>query len=180
MEHVAAAMDQCCQLIAAQKNNQHDEGSCRVVATSLLFNLNFAKGNVCFLLPHKLMPLPAAGCLNLMEFLLKRKWSDLFSKTNGLVITRSTDPSRLELSMTESDDQWLLTLDRHPELTRDTGLWWRLEFIPDPIDPCPICFEPNPDVRTNCKHVFHVACLANWLTTSPNQNCPICRKLLFE
>ena len=41
---------------------------------------------------------------------------------------------------------------------------------------CPICFDDNTEnlVTTPCKHIYHTACIEEWLKT--HTNCPLCRK----
>lgn len=48
----------------------------------------------------------------------------------------------------------------------------------DKEDDCPICMEKlNGKLgHLECNHYFHEECLKKWLETSPNSNCPICRK----
>lgn len=56
-----------------------------------------------------------------------------------------------------------------------------IEQKPVPATPtvaeCSICFE-NAEIRirTRCSHIFHQACLDQWLTTpGSNGRCPVCR-----
>ena len=41
---------------------------------------------------------------------------------------------------------------------------------------CPICFDDNTVnlVSTPCKHIYHTACIEEWLKT--HNTCPLCRK----
>ena len=46
-------------------------------------------------------------------------------------------------------------------------------------DTCPICFEPlelEPNVITECNHIFHNDCLLGWCRAKgANPTCPVCR-----
>ena len=46
-------------------------------------------------------------------------------------------------------------------------------------DTCPICFEPlelEPNVITECNHIFHNDCLLGWCRAKgTNPTCPVCR-----
>ena len=54
------------------------------------------------------------------------------------------------------------------------------------IDECAICLEKlNENMNIlripTCKHIFHPACLKDWLVTnykSPEQKCPFCNQIL--
>ena len=48
----------------------------------------------------------------------------------------------------------------------------------DTEEDCPICMEKLDGKlgHLECNHYFHEECLKKWIETSPNSNCPICRK----
>jgi len=51
---------------------------------------------------------------------------------------------------------------------------------------CPICYTKmiRPVVRTQCNHIFHHACLLEWLEYQRDDDhegdCPSCRRVFFE
>jgi len=51
---------------------------------------------------------------------------------------------------------------------------------------CPICYTKviRPVVRTQCNHIFHHACLVEWLEYQRDDHhegdCPSCRRVFFE
>jgi len=49
---------------------------------------------------------------------------------------------------------------------------------PDPAQPCPICHDAlHVDFTVlNCKHAFHIDCLAEWAKRQPT--CPMCRTFI--
>ena len=49
-------------------------------------------------------------------------------------------------------------------------------------NPCSICFEAletSSRVELQCKHVFHIICLDQWIDSEKN-SCPLCRKEIYD
>ena len=62
--------------------------------------------------------------------------------------------------------------------------------LPDDCHSCDICMEPfdssssaeEPEspVKLPCGHVMGRSCISKWLTSSSNNSCPLCRRVLFD
>jgi len=168
MQHIASSVGECAEIIARQDPSNTDADTSKVLATALLFNLDNEKKNTHLLLPHKLMPVSAQACKELVEFLIRRKWDGLIGdKAQKLEVTKSAH----KIEFAHKDDQWVFSLS--------PGRWWRLEFVPDPRGDCSICHERGPNVRTGCRHMFHRDCLLRWIGSSEHHDCPNCRAPLF-
>lgn len=53
---------------------------------------------------------------------------------------------------------------------------YSIDYTADSEEPCAICFEPNCDYTTYCKHFFHYKCLKSWYQRQ--NTCPNCRKTI--
>jgi len=50
------------------------------------------------------------------------------------------------------------------------------KHIEDSNSECPVCFERGDDIiYLNCNHFFHAKCIVEWISSSNNLECPMCR-----
>ena len=169
MQH-ATSIDACAEIIAKQRPTD-DIDAIKATATNLLGNFDREQRNVHLLLPLTQLAATAPANRELFEYLIRRKWADLFDTgTERLTVTKSAKKIEFE----HKDDHWAYTLVQHND-----ELWWKLEFTPDPKGNCSICNERGPDVRTICRHLFHEKCLVEWVSQSAYHDCPTCRTQLL-
>jgi len=128
------------------------------------------------------------------------KWSELDPHSAA-----GTDrPVLLDATASEhSADEWLVQIAKHIGFSKTlpapslSAAIKRLEFPEEGkfSEPCPICFEdiqPFDGIRAGCGHMFHKACLADWLEAQmrpikkpknkvpPQGSCPLCREVLVD
>lgn len=88
------------------------------------------------------------------------------------------DLAKHYLGVRNFDDGIIMTLHRKKGIKMVKKPKISIEYL-DIEEDCPICMEKlNGKLgHLSCNHYFHEECLKKWIDTSPNNDCPICRKI---
>ena len=88
------------------------------------------------------------------------------------------DLAKHYLGVRNFEDGIIMTLHRRRGMKKVKNPKISTEYL-DIEEDCPICMEKLEGKlgHLSCNHYFHEKCLKKWIDTSPNNDCPICRKI---
>ena len=125
------------------------------------------------------------GFLSIAQWILKVKPNVDISYSRDIVFRYACERGSLEIA------KWLTTIKPNykiiirnnrttyqilRELPINSTIKISLDTINEDNKICPICYDPQVKLQTNCKHNFCTECIAMHYNTK--NNCPYCRELL--